>query len=384
MLAGLLEASHQLNPADVSDEVARHASLIGATDVVIYLVDLELKVLVPLNADRERLDIDSTVAGRVFRTEQVMDVEADGGRRLWLPLVDGAERLGVLGLVLAELDEGVMRWCRALATLTAEFVVSKQQYGDIFVRTRRLRPLSVAAEMRWSMLPPLTYSGSDVAIAAALEPAYEIAGDAFDYAVDGDIVHVSIIDAMGHGIEASRIANVALASYRHSRRHGLDLIETFVAMDEIINAEFGDERFVTGQFARLERRTGRLRWLSAGHPRPLLLRNNKVVGELLCEQAMPIGLGDRDAIVAEEALEPGDRVVFFSDGVVEARRAGGEPFGRERLADMIVREAAAGQTPAETMRRIAHALLAHQGGHLDDDASLVLLEWRGSPETDPG
>ncbi|MFL6184927.1 MAG: PP2C family protein-serine/threonine phosphatase, partial [Actinomycetes bacterium] len=83
--------------------------------------------------------------------------------------------------------------------------------------------------------------------------------------------------------------------------------------------------------------------------------------------------------IATAALEPADRVLFYTDGVSEGRNLDGEPFGEARLADLLVRETLAGQPAAETMRRLAHAILAHQGRTPHDDATMVLLEWSGPP-----
>ena len=80
----------------------------------------------------------------------------------------------------------------------------------------------------------------------------------------------------------------------------------------------------------------------------------------------------------EEALEPGDRLVLYSDGVVEAKDAvSGERFGIDRLVDFIARAEAAGEPVPETMRRLGHAVVKHQGDELQDDATQVLLEWHG-------
>jgi serine phosphatase RsbU (regulator of sigma subunit) len=76
-------------------------------------------------------------------------------------------------------------------------------------------------------------------------------------------------------------------------------------------------------------------------------------------------------------LEPGDTVLFYTDGIIEARCATGEQFGRKRLGDMLVRYAAAGTTIAETVRKLCHGVLAHQDGVLQDDATLLLLSWVG-------
>ncbi|HEV2809295.1 MAG TPA: PP2C family protein-serine/threonine phosphatase [Acidimicrobiales bacterium] len=75
-------------------------------------------------------------------------------------------------------------------------------------------------------------------------------------------------------------------------------------------------------------------------------------------------------------LEPGDRVLFFTDGVVEARSADGEFFGVERLVDMVARTSAAATPAPETMRRLLHAIVDHQAGELQDDATIVVVEWR--------
>jgi serine phosphatase RsbU (regulator of sigma subunit) len=76
-------------------------------------------------------------------------------------------------------------------------------------------------------------------------------------------------------------------------------------------------------------------------------------------------------------LEPGDTLLFFTDGVTEARSPEGEEFGRGRLGDLLVRAVASDEVPAETMRRLSHAVLEHQQGRLQDDATLLMLRWKG-------
>lgn len=79
--------------------------------------------------------------------------------------------------------------------------------------------------------------------------------------------------------------------------------------------------------------------------------------------------------IGHEGLQPNDRVVLYTDGVVEARDASGEFFGVERLEDLLTRTAD-GMTPVpDTMRRLIHAVLDHQLGPLYDDATLLMVEW---------
>ena len=381
MLGHLLDASHDLAPDDLVAAVTRAGKAVAAEDVAIYLVDYEQNLLVPLpyGTDRTPLEIDTTLAGRVFAAVAVQDVDTESGRRLWLPLLDGAERLGVLGLTLPSVDDPLRKRCSWLATLVAEMLLSKDQYTDGYSLTRRRQPMGLAAEMQWQLLPPLTFVTPRVVIAGLLEPAYEVAGDAFDYALNGDTAHLAVIDPVGHDLTASVLAAVTVGSYRHSRRAGLDLAATHAAMDQAIAAQFGGERFVTGQLGQLDCWTGRLQWINAGHPLPLLVRGAKVVDTLACHPVPPLGLAFGRPEIATAALEPADRVLFYTDGVVEGRNLAGEPFGEARLADLVVRTTLAGQPAAETMRRLAHAILAHQGRTPRDDATMVFLEWPGPP-----
>ena len=327
--------------------------------------------------DRTPLAIDATLAGRAFATIAIQEAESGSGRRLWLPLLDGAERLGVLGLTMPAVDDALRLRCRWLAALVAELLVSKTQFTDAYAMARRQQPMNMAAEMQWQLLPPLTFVAPRVVIAGLLQPAYEVAGDAFDYAVNGDTAHLAVIDPVGHDVTASILAAVTLGTYRHSRRAGLGLGATHAAMDQAIAGQFGGERFVTGQLAQLDCGSGRLQWVNAGHPLPLLVRGAKMVGTLACQPVPPLGLGLGQPEIATAALEPADRVLFYTDGVVEGRNLAGEPFGEARLADLLIRETLAGQPAAETMRRLAHAILAHQGRSPRDDATMVFLEWPG-------
>jgi hypothetical protein len=381
LLGLLLDTSHDLAPDELVAAVARAGQALDAEDVVIYLVDYEQTVLVPLpeGTDRTPLEIDATLAGRAFTAIAIQEADTESGRRLWLPLLDGAERLGVLGLILPSVDDALRARCSWLATLVAELLITKGQYTDSYFLTRRRQSMGLAAEMQWQLLPPLTFVTPRVVIAGLLEPAYEVAGDAFDYALNGDTAHLAVLDPVGHDLTASVLAAVTVGSYRHSRRAGLGLADTYAAMDQVIASQFGGERFVTGQLGQLDCVTGRLQWLNAGHPLPLLVRRAKVVDTLACQPAPPLGLGLGQPEIATAALEPADRVLFYTDGVSEGRNLGGEPFGEARLADLLVRETLAGQPAAETMRRLAHAILAHQGRSPRDDATMVFLEWPGPP-----
>lgn len=384
LLGQLIEASHFLAPDHLPEELRRVALAAGLADTAAYLCDYGQRRLMPLRADagpEDHLEIDSTVAGRAFRLMEVVAVPDDsGGVRLWLPILDGTDRLGVLGVTVPEDTEEVRRRGRHLAGLVALILLSKEHYGDGLRRARRVRDLSLAAELRWDMLPPLTVMTPVVDIAAILEPAYEVAGDCFDYALNGPTAHFALFDAVGHGLESARIGNLALGAYRNLRHQGTDLASLYWGIDAVLVDQFGSERFVTAQMAELDMPSGRLSWLNAGHPPPILLRRGRT-HDLLADPAAPMGLGlGTPPQVSTYALEPGDLALFFTDGVVEARSADGDLFGRERLAQHLVRAAQSEEPAPEMVRRLVHAVLDHEAGQLRDDASLLLVRWEPPDE----
>ena len=385
-LLDFVESSH-LVTADQLGGLARDtARKLAADDAVVYLVSRDETLLVPLppaDIDIEPLSVETTLAGRVYRMIEPQLAD-DGDRKLlWLPLLDGVARLGVVCIagpeaVLTDADFGVR--ARRFATLLAELVMTKRVYGDTIEQTTRTERMSLAAELAWRLLPPLTFGTDRLVISGSIQPAYDVGGDAFDYAVDNSIAHVAIFDAMGHGLQAGLLASVALAAYRNARRAGTDLEGTVRFIDEAVGESFGGDRFLTAVIGTLDLRDGMFTRVRAGHPRPLLLRDHRVVKTLQCPATLPLGVGVLDVHVCEEQLEPGDRVLLYTDGVTEARDAGGDFFGVARLGDFAGRESASGSAAPEMLRRLTQAVLSHQEGRLQDDATLLLVEWRTGDE----
>jgi serine phosphatase RsbU (regulator of sigma subunit) len=268
-------------------------------------------------------------------------------------------------------------------SLLVLLLIAKRRYTDSLLRARRAAPLSLAAEMQWDLLPPLTYEADRVSLSGILEPAYSIGGDSFDYALNRNRAQFAIIDAVGHGMDAVSISSVAVNSLRNSRREGGSLESAYLAAGEAIKRQFGRSNFATGQLGSLSLETGELTWLNAGHPLPLLVRDRTFVGELVCAPSMPMGFGGRAVEVAHETLHPGDRVLFYTDGVIESRSPDGERFGVDRLADLLVRTALDETNAAETVRRLAGASVAHHADEQRDDATLLLVEYRGPAGSGP-
>jgi sigma-B regulation protein RsbU (phosphoserine phosphatase) len=379
----LAVAAHRARPEDLPGIAMQLAPPLEAVALIIYLVDYEQTMLMPHTGTnvppRDSLPIDTTLAGRAFATGQGLDASAGSQHRVWLPLIDGTERLGVVEVVTdIAPHQQQRRDYETVASLLAEVLVSRRFYGDAVERTRRRLPMQLAAEIIWNQLPPLTFATEDVAVSAILEPCYDVGGDAFDYAVNGDVLHLALFDAVGHGIAASALTSLAISAYRNGRRCGLDLSDTYRSIDKWVHALHPDS-FVTAVLAELDIVTGEYRKISAGHPGELLLRDGQLVKQLAAPTALPLGLGHLGNPIPHidmEVLQPGDRLLTYTDGIVEARADTGEFFGVDRLIEFVTRTLA-GRLPApETLRRLVHAILAHQHEQLQDDATAALVEWR--------
>jgi hypothetical protein len=387
VVARIVEESHTVSGEDLPRVIDEAVGLLGMT-AQMYLVDLAQRTLWPVPEDPARaISVEGSLAGSAFQFVRIfVGGGTDGeGAVLWLPMVDGTERLGVLRLGLppaASGDDPALReLCTVIAGLAGHLVATKLPYGDALNVIRRSTPLSVAAELLWQLLPPLTYTSRELVITAVLEPHDRAGGDGFDYAVDHKRAFCGIFDAVGHDLQAGLATAVALAAIRNARRGGQrDLVTLARLADREIITHGPRGRFVTAVLVDLDTSTGRLAYLAAGHPPPLLLRANRTVKVLRSARRVPLGLGGRgvgrDVRVGYEHLEPGDRLLLYTDGITEARDAYGGCFGTERLIEFAERSSADGLPAPETLRRLAHKVLEHQGGLLQDDATLLMLDWR--------
>lgn len=405
--AWLLSQSHLIRPGDVTAALAAAARPLGLSAPCVYLADMQQRHLLPLPDDDEQasrgqaaaepLLIETSIAGQAYRAveiKHVLDTQASrdwqNAYRVWVPLADGADLLGVLGLTAADTGEDTLARCRALASLTGLMVTAKARVSDTYARAQRSKKMSLQGEMIWALLPPRAFATEHVLLSAFLEPAYEAGGDGFDYSMLGDRLHVSLFDALGHNLSAGLLTSVCLASSRGSRRSGRSLADMVARADRAIVSQFGDYRFVTALLAELDVGTGQLSWVCRGHPAPLLIRGNRTVTEFTRPPELPLGLSVVDAEASDgtsvddsiveatvhtEQLEPGDRVLFYTDGVTEGHTTGGTPFGVERLGRFVIEHTTAGTPGPEMMRQLNHEIMDHQSGELRDDATVVMVEW---------
>jgi serine phosphatase RsbU (regulator of sigma subunit) len=348
--------------------------------VNLLLVDYGQELLRPFGAyqgpplGQER--VDQGEAGVAYRTQAARVDRVQLGWRACVPVTLGGERFGVLDVRLdAEPSAGLLAELERVAVALGFALAAAGRATDQVELARRGRPLSLPAEIQWELLPRLALAAPEYVVAGTVEPAYDVGGDTFDYAAQPESMTVSVTDAMGHGLQAALLAGLAVAALRNARRRRAGLLEQVDHANRALHAQFGGERFVTGQVLRLDVPGGTGAVVNAGHPLPRLVRSGQVEPVGL-DADLPLGV-DPETIyqVQRLALEPGDRLVLVSDGVLEAAPEGGAAYGASRLDELLggSRELA----PYEVARLVVHEVIAHRAGGLADDLTVVCLDWRG-------
>ena len=219
---------------------------------------------------------------------------------------------------------------------------------------------------------PLAVAGRYISASAAAD----IGGDLYEAMDTPYGVRMIIGDVRGKGLDAVRLASIVLGSYRHVAYERADLRTIVADLDRAVARSVGDEDFVTA--ALVEERGGTLTIVNCGHPAPLLLRRGEVIPLEPPTSAPPLGFMPvvRPRV---ERLEPGDRLLLFTDGLAEARREG-EFFPTQERAWRLLGHGTVG----DGLASLEAALLEWVHGRLDDDIALVLMEYEGAQPATAG
>lgn len=386
--------AHQTAEPDALVETLGAAVVgIGGRDVALFLIDYAHVVLTPRFAvlrpgsEPELASLDGSMAGRAFTSSTVVAAEHDDGWHVWVPVSEQSNRLGVLAVTLPEWDDQLEFLLTELGLAAAPLLLASAQYTDLPHLMRRRHDMDLAAEMQWSLLPPLSFAAAGMTIAGLLEPAYEVGGDCFDYAFNSGILDLAVMDTVGHGLRSAVLASLLIGAYRHGRRAGDDLAHLASRIDEAARTFPDEPAFATAILGRLDNARGTFDWLSCGHPLPIVIRDGAIVPEPSVRPGVPLGFGALGSVVGDISrvhLQPGDGVLLYTDGVIECRMPDGTFFGEERLRDLFAREHAAGASPHEVVRRLTRTATEHSQTGLRDDATMVYLRWEGGHDPTDG
>lgn len=284
-----------------------------------------------------------------------------------LPVDDGGRIIGIVS----------SRQLMARRTEHLDQVVNRKTF-DLQERDRALQDqMRLAGRLlERALLPQQPPSGANVDWAIRYAPLDSLGGDYYDFVnmPDGS-VGVLVADAAGHSVAAAMVAVMARIAFAEAVRDAARPAEVLSRMNDRLTG-LTEDRFVTAFFAQIDRSSRKLVCANAGHPRPLHFhsRDRRCSGIGLA--GLPLGISE-EATYEESVVEisPGDRLVLYTDGVIECKNADGENFGSRRLGETIT--ASAGLDAGGLLRRIDGAIDAHRGPVVpDDDFTILIAEFR--------
>ena len=295
----------------------------------------------------------------------------------WLVLAPITERGDAIGLLEVSLpvepDEVTVDHVGAVGHALAYLLIASRRHTDVYEWAQRDIPFSLAAEVQRRLLPSAyTVEGGHFTLAGWLEPAHKVGGDTFDYSVDREYLYASVTDAIGHGVAAALLATLVVGSLRNSRRSAASSAQQADAANEAMLQSAGIDQFVTGQLLRIRLSDGAVEFVNAGHPSPYLLRDGEAAEVDLTNPQPPFGIGAGNYKTETAQLRPGDRLVLVTDGYLERNAV------RLDLSEFLT--TSVGRHPRQVVRELAGQVLAATQGNLLDDATVLCIDWYGSPE----
>jgi serine phosphatase RsbU (regulator of sigma subunit) len=358
-------------PPVLPDQLVAEAQKIANVVLALYVVDIDGSHLLRVAGSPRLPDqLDAPLA-----VGPELDADGLAALRNHLRHLPGAE---IIPLWLRGRATGVMialgRPANSLAELArqgAAAVTLADRYTDAFARATRRKQPTAAAEIQQSLLPPRICRISGGEVAGNIIPSYEVAGDWFDVVENADGVWVTLADGLGEGTRAAASSSVALGALRASRRSGATISEAMMVMHRTLREMPGPRAEMSAVATHWDPASHCLTAANCGHLPQLVIRSTGRAEQLRVPRSS--GLGGRASPKPREVkmtLEPGDRLVLFSNGVVEG------PDGKAQLGiDGVIEAALRSEraTAAETVRKIHAAVLDANDQNLQDDATVVCL-----------
>ncbi|MFD3442721.1 PP2C family protein-serine/threonine phosphatase [Streptomyces sp. NPDC058685] len=374
-------APHALLEA-VQGALATHYA---AVSVDLLLADYAMTILQPVNvptgADRS-IPAHADGPGRAFGAQQP-HVEKDERARqctAHLPVSVRGDRLGVLTVKLAadRFTPDVERELSDIAEILGHEIIVAERDTDRFLQARRASRLTLAAEMQWQLLPGRSRTRPEYEIGAQLEPAYSTHGDNFDWSGDADQFTLTLTNGMGEGIEAALLTNLAINGLRNARRAGLSLVDQAFLADQAVYGHYHGAVHVAALLLRFDLATGDVEIVDAGSPKMWRMRQGRIE-PIELEPQLPLGMFEETIYTAQRfQVQPGDRLLFASDGVYDVLSPAGERYGEKALARAITSTRLL--PPSQVPGAVLKELTGHRGAsEADDDAMVVCLDWHGRP-----
>jgi phosphoserine phosphatase RsbU/P len=233
------------------------------------------------------------------------------------------------------------------------------------------KELEVAKRIQFSILPAAFPNSNNFRVAARYVPMNSVAGDFYDFVVaDETQAGLLIADVSGHGVPAALIASMVKVAATAQRANAADPAGLLAGMNAVLCGNTQDQ-FVTAAYVYLDAGSRTFRYSAAGHPPMLLLRNGEVTE--IIENGLILAAFDYATYTnATQPLRPGDRFLFYTDGVIEAANANGDFFGKEALSALLQQTS---QLPPSRASDEMVSALQRWSASQEDDLTVLICDY---------
>ena len=364
----------EVPPHLVPDQLVAEAQRVGGVAVALYVIDIDGSYLLRLAGSEEfpeQLEHPPALGPEIvpeglpaFYARLEHRLPGCVAEPLWL-------RGRVTGLLVC-----IGTPVESLADIARQGAAALElanDYTDFIEAARRRKPTTPAAEIQQNLFPPRIARIAGAQLAGALLPSYEVGGDWFDFVENRDGAWLAIADAADTGPTAAGLGAAALGALRAARRSEQDLQGALAAMDDTVRGLGNPDFYVTALVARWRAATATFTWVNCGHPPAYLVRPDANLTQLDAPHHPPLGTGNETPTftLSECRLEPGDRLILLTDGILERHTEDGGRFGIEGLRRAL--EQAQSPTAAATAMAIQRAVTECWSEPLEDDATVVVL-----------
>lgn len=275
----------------------------------------------------------------------------------------------------ADADADASYWSRlaVVAIISAMAVVVAAMRCRREERLARMTAIAHATEL--ALLPPLPPQLTGIGIAARYLSATReasVGGDLYEVIPTGHGIRAIIGDVRGNGLEAIQLAGQVLGAFRRSAIATPSMEQVAREVGEAIGPHLGDEDFVTAVLAEIAPADG-LTIVNCGHHPPLLRHDGEMKPLTAGEPALPLGLAEEFSAFTA-AWSPGDRLLLYTDGLIESRDGDGAFLPQREIATAL-----AAPDCNRALDTLMTAVHRHTGGHANDDIALLLLEHGALP-----
>ncbi len=235
------------------------------------------------------------------------------------------------------------------------------------------KELDIASHIQGALLPEGPLENGLVRVIAHQEQARIVGGDWYDFWEEDNRLMLVIGDAAGSGIPAALLATLAMSAIRAEAKYRADTLGVLTKANRAIVPHRLEDRFITVFYGELDLETLMLRYVNAGHNDPILIRGGMELMPLGSRKRTILGAFEEPDLEEEEMqLEPGDRIVVFTDGVLECRDSRGRMFGENRLRRYLKNSGS--RDPAAFISDLVGTLKKFCGGKMEDDFTIILCD----------